>query len=148
MVPSDSSLQLISCGRIKGDVLGKRFIPDTFVTAQKHAIKDFFQSNGRISWGRVEALQVMRRLYTPDARTRSHRFMDVTLYTERHTFTTYLIFIPLCPSKQVTVPGDTARIEQRWSTPAFSSEPIRKMFPSDSVAVSCGVVSPAFLQVT
>jgi hypothetical protein len=32
-------------------------------------------------------------------------------------------------------------------TPAFSTEPIRRMFPEDSIAVSCGVVSPAFLQV-
>jgi hypothetical protein len=66
---SDLDLQLISSGRIKGDVVGKRFIPDTFVQAQKHAIKDFFQSNGRISWGRVEALQVIRRARTP---ARSH----------------------------------------------------------------------------
>ena len=50
---------------------------------------------------------------------------------------------------QVSVPktGSSARIEQRWSTPAFSTEPIRRMFPEDSIAVSCGVVSPSFLQV-
>ena len=57
--------------------------------------------------------------------------------------------LPSDPHHQVTVPktGGSSRIEQRWSTPAFSTEPIRKLFPDDSIAVSCGVVAPAFLQV-
>jgi hypothetical protein len=57
--------QLLASGRIKGELSGKRFTPDAFIQAQKRAVKDFFQSNGCISWSRVEALQVtleLRRL--------------------------------------------------------------------------------------
>jgi hypothetical protein len=50
--------QLLASGRIKGELSGKRFTPDSFIQAQKRAIKEFFQSNGCISWSRVEALQV------------------------------------------------------------------------------------------
>jgi hypothetical protein len=52
-------VQLMASGRIKGELAGKRFIPDSFMQAQKRAIKEFFQSNNCISWGRVEALQVL-----------------------------------------------------------------------------------------
>ncbi len=119
-------VQLMACGRIKGELSGKRFIPDSFIQAQKRAIKDFFQSNNCISWARVEALQVALVCFCHSAPPSS-----------------------LNPP-QVAVPktgsAGSARIEQRWSTPAFSTEPIRKFFPDDSIAVSCGVVSPAFLQ--
>ena len=52
-------MQLLASGRIKGELAGKRFIPDSFMQAQKRAIKEFFLSNNCISWGRVEALQVL-----------------------------------------------------------------------------------------
>ncbi len=119
-------LQLMECGRIKGELSGKRFIPNSFIHAQSRAVKEFFQSNNCISWGRIEALQVLRVCCAarPHARVSN-----------------------VCAQVSVPKTGTSARIEQRWSTPAFSTEPIRKMFPEDSIAVSCGVVSPSFLQV-
>ena len=60
--------QLLASGRIKGELSGKRFTPDAFIQAQKRAVKDFFQSNGCISWSRVEALQVTPELF-PLSRT-------------------------------------------------------------------------------